>query len=141
MNPAYNSRHNDRFTRSERELFGPRRTGSQGMPDAAPLIRSLALSAIEVIDGARPVDQLAPRITESVAARLAMRQTLNTQRRAVACDNRRIPHAIGNMHLTKPADGVIEATVTVHSRVKTKAVALRLESIDNRWRATALDVL
>jgi hypothetical protein len=47
----------------------------------------------------------------------------------------------GSSLVTSPSDGVIEAVVTIHSRIKSKAVAVRLESIDHRWRATALSVL
>ena len=47
----------------------------------------------------------------------------------------------GTTHLCSPRDGVIEATVTVRGRVRSRAVALRLEGLDSRWRATAIHVL
>ena len=48
---------------------------------------------------------------------------------------------IGSTHTCSPRDGVIEATVTVRGRVRSRAVALRLEGLDSRWRATAIHVL
>jgi len=40
-----------------------------------------------------------------------------------------------------PRDGVVEAVVIVRGRARTRAVALRLEGLDQRWRATAINVL
>jgi hypothetical protein len=36
---------------------------------------------------------------------------------------------------------VIEAVVIVRGRARVRAVALRLEGLDRRWRATAINVL
>ncbi|WP_309615898.1 Rv3235 family protein, partial [Salinibacterium sp.] len=41
----------------------------------------------------------------------------------------------------EPRDGAVEAVVIVRNRARTRAVALRLEGLDNRWRATAINVL
>ena len=40
-----------------------------------------------------------------------------------------------------PRDGVVEAVVIVTGRARTRAVAIRLEGLDERWRATAINVL
>jgi hypothetical protein len=129
------------LTREEREFFGARKTGSQGLPDPEALVRNLAMSAVEIIAGTRPLDQISCWITTPVAAELSLRRTLQSQRNAVAKDRRHVPHVFGSSLVTSPSDGVIEAVVTIHSRIKSKAVAVRLESIDHRWRATALSVL
>ncbi|MEA9980187.1 Rv3235 family protein, partial [Pseudomonas sp. RTS4] len=49
--------------------------------------------------------------------------------------------SIGRVTITEPRDGVVEAVVIVHSKVRVRAVALRLEGLDNRWRASAVNVL
>lgn len=121
--------------------FGPRRTGTAGMPDPERLARNLALCAVEILDGVRPVEQLAAWISEPVARALRLRRDLRAQRRIVYADTRRTPFAIGRCRLGHPCDGIVEAVVMVHSRVKSAAVAVRLESIDWRWRATELTVL
>lgn len=131
----------DSYTREERTLFGAQRTGSEGLPDPEKLVRNLALSAVEIIAGTRPLDQISCWITSDVAAELSLRRSLQMQRNAIAKDNRTVPHVFGSSLVTSPKDGVIEAVVTVHSRIKSKAVAVRLESLDSRWRATALSVL
>ena len=43
--------------------------------------------------------------------------------------------------ITSPADGVVEAVVIVHGKARTRAIAIRLEGLDQRWRATAISVL
>ena len=48
---------------------------------------------------------------------------------------------IADKRICSPADGVVEATVILHGLARTRAVAIRLEGIDSRWRATALHVL
>jgi len=129
------------LTSEEQALFGARKTGSAGLPDPEALVRNLAMCAVEIIAGARPLDQISCWITSRVAAELSLRRTLQSQRNAVAKNTRHVPHGFGSTLVTSPSDGVIEAVVTVHSRIKSKAVAVRLESIDHRWRATALSVL
>lgn len=130
-----------RASSRDRAAFGPKRTSAQGLPNPELIVKSLALSAIEIIEGTRPLDQISAWITSSVAAALSLRRTLTLQRRAVSGDVRQVPHTFGRSLITSPADGVIEATVTIHSKVKSRAVAVRLESIDHRWRATELSVL
>lgn len=44
-------------------------------------------------------------------------------------------------HVSSPADGVVEATLIVQTPGRTRAVAVRLEGLDRRWRATSLAML
>jgi len=48
---------------------------------------------------------------------------------------------IGSILVCEPRDGIVEATVVVRGRARVRAVALRLEGLDRRWRATAIHVL
>lgn len=48
---------------------------------------------------------------------------------------------MGSTHVSEPADGVIEVVVIAHGTARTRAVAIRLEGMDNRWRASAVNVL
>jgi hypothetical protein len=49
--------------------------------------------------------------------------------------------SVGAPRLTAPRDGVVEAVVIVTSRARARAVAIRLEGLDRRWRASAISVL
>jgi hypothetical protein len=54
---------------------------------------------------------------------------------------RRPQVTVGEPRITHPADGVVEAVVIVHQRGRSRAVAIRLEGLDGRWRASAVNVL
>jgi hypothetical protein len=43
--------------------------------------------------------------------------------------------------MSEPRDGIVEAVVIVHGRARSRAVAIRLEGLDHRWRASALSIL
>lgn len=124
------------------EFFARQPTSSARLPDPRPLVENLARSVIEILAGAREIEQIARWMTEGVYHHLLRRVVLASRGRAA----RRAPvgrpaYSIGAVRLTCPADGVVEATVLVHGRVRTRAVAMRLEGLDSRWRATALHVL
>ncbi|WP_258061212.1 MULTISPECIES: Rv3235 family protein [unclassified Rathayibacter] len=53
----------------------------------------------------------------------------------------RVPFTVGRVIVTEPRDGVVEGVVLVHHRARSRAVAIRLEGTDARWRATAINVL
>jgi hypothetical protein len=42
------------------------------------------------------------------------------------------------VHVTQPADGVVEACTVFRLGRRTRALALRMEGLDGRWRCTAL---
>ena len=124
------------------EFFARQPTSSARLPEPRPLVENLARSVIEILAGAREIEQIARWMTEAVYHHLLRRVVLASRGRAA----RRAPagrpvYSVGAMRLTYPADGVVEATVLVHGRVRTRAVAMRLEGLDSRWRATALHVL
>jgi hypothetical protein len=48
---------------------------------------------------------------------------------------------IGRITTSSPRDGVIEAVVMVYEKPRARAVAIRLEGVDRRWRATSIGVL
>jgi Family of unknown function (DUF6459) len=124
------------------EYFARQPTSSSRLPDPQPLVENLARSVIEILAGAREIEQLARWMTEEVYHHLLRRVVLASRgRTARRAPTGRPVYSIGPSRLTFPADGVVEATVLVHGRARTRAVAIRLEGLDSRWRATALHVL
>jgi hypothetical protein len=49
--------------------------------------------------------------------------------------------ALGNIIISEPRDGVCEAAAVVHGPTRVRAVALRLEGLDNMWKATSFRML
>lgn len=126
----------------ENEFFGLQPTPSSLLPNPEPLLENLTRCVIEVLAGARELEQLARWVTDDVYRHLLKRVVLAARARQVKGQPVRRPQfAIGNTIISQPRDGVVEAVVMVHSRVRSRAVALRLEGMDNRWRASAINVL
>jgi hypothetical protein len=124
------------------EFFAPQRTPSTALPDPEPFLRNLTRGVLEVLAGVREVDQLARWLTEDPYRKLVTRSNLATRARSArGMPAKRPAHAILSVHESSPADGVIEAVVIVQGPARTRAVALRLEGMDGRWRATSLALL
>jgi hypothetical protein len=50
-------------------------------------------------------------------------------------------HQIVSVRYSSPADGIVEGVVIVRGPARTRAVAMRLEGMDGRWRTTSLALL
>lgn len=124
------------------EFFGVQPTSTQDLPDPALLIENLARCVLEVLAGARDLDQLARWVTDDVYQHLLKRVVLsNRARQSRGSAAIRPVFRMGSTHVTEPADGIIEGVVIAHGTARTRAVAIRLEGMDNRWRASAVNVL
>jgi len=123
-------------------VFAVQPTSRQALPDPAPIARDLAHCIVEILAGARDLDQIARWITDDVHRHLQVRVTMAARARSARRTPPRRPvFGIGSVRVSEPRDGVAEATVIVHARARTRAVAIRLEGLDGRWRATAVSVL
>ncbi|WP_220038503.1 Rv3235 family protein [Curtobacterium sp. MCBD17_028] len=137
--------------RAPRRTAGPRRLRRAdaapqppraALPDPTPVARDLARCVVEILAGARELDQIARWVTDDVHRHLQVRVRLAARARSVRRTAPRRPvFSIGSVIVREPSDGVAEATVIVHARARTRAVAIRLEGRDGRWRATAVSVL
>lgn len=115
---------------------------SAGPSDPAETARALGLCVAEVLTGSREVDSIARWITDDVHRHLQQRAAVAAHARSVGRRSRARPVLrVGSVLVCRPADGVAEATVVVHTRSHARAVAMRLETRHGRWRATAIAVL
>ena len=129
-------------TRELSEFFAPQRTSSTQLPDPEPFLRNITRGVLEVFAGVREVDQLARWLTEDAYRKLLTRANLAARARSA----RGVPairpvHTLLSVRHSSPADGVVEAVVVVQGPARTRSVALRLEGMDGRWRATSLALL
>lgn len=124
------------------EHFAPQRTSSSSLPDPEPLLTALTRGVLEVLAGVREPEQMARWLTDepyrSLVARAGMAVRARSARRSPV---RRPVYAIRSIRHASPADGVVEGVVIVETPQRTRAVAMRLEGIDRRWRATSLSIL
>jgi hypothetical protein len=124
------------------EHFGYQPCSTADLPDPTPLVENLTRCVIEVLLGTRDVEQVARWVTEDTYLHLARRSIAARRTRALRRQRTtRAVYEIGSIVVTHPADGVVEAAAIVRSPGRTRAVAMRLEGLDSRWRATAMHVL
>lgn len=113
-----------------------------GLPDPEPMAINLARCSIEAMAGVREPEQLARWVDDEVYRRMLNRIVLATRARAATGKPPGRPIlSIGTVRLCEPRAGVVEATVIVHMRPRVRAVAVRLEAVGTRWRASVLGIL
>ena len=113
-----------------------------GLADPATTARALGLCVAEVLTGAREVDSIARWISDDVQRHLQQRAAVAAHARGSGRRARGRPVLrVGSVLVCRPAAGVAEATVVVHTRSHARAVAMRLEERHGPWQATAIGVL
>jgi hypothetical protein len=116
--------------------------GPPPLPDPAETAQALALCVAEILTGARDVESIARWITDDVQRHLHQRAAYAARARSASPHRHRRPSIrVGNVVVSRPRDGVAEASVVVHTRSRARAVAIRLEERAGRWRATAIGML
>jgi hypothetical protein len=123
----------------------PQPTSTAELPDPQATCAALVQAVVEVLAGTRQPTQLVRWLSAEVYAALQRRAALAARLRTTtkpsavtAIATRRA--VVTRVRLCQPADGVVEASAVVLDRERVRAVALRLEGLDGRWRATALEV-
>ncbi|MGH1547881.1 Rv3235 family protein [Leifsonia poae] len=125
-----------------RQAVPPIRAWDLSDPDPGTLCSNLARCVIEILAGARPLDQISPWVSDAVYVHLLRRTVLAARARALSSEDALRPRMrIGDPRLSRPSDGVVEAVVLVHQQGRSRAVAMRLERHRARWRATTINVL
>lgn len=118
--------------------FGPRSTPSRELPDPQEACSALVQAVIEVLAGSRPASQLVRWLSSDVHAAVTRRAALAA--RMGREDGPGRPAVVRRVRVCEPADGVVEASAVVVVQGRVRAVAVRLEGLDGRWRATAVEM-
>ena len=122
------------------DFFGQQPTSTQALPDPAPLLENLTRCVIEILAGARELEQIARWLSDDVYRHLLKRK-VQIGRPSIPYRRLRPNFSVGSIFACEPDDGVVEAAVSVHGRARSRVVAIRLEGIDHRWRATVIRLL
>jgi hypothetical protein len=124
------------------DFFGQQPASTRSLPDPQPLLENLTRCVIEILAGARDLEQIARWVSDDVYRVLLKRVVIAARARQVRDQAPGRPaFTLGSVRICEPRDGVVEAVVIVHNRARSRAVAIRLEGLDRRWRATAISVL
>jgi len=126
-------------------VVAPRASADDELADPTATCAALAGAVVEVLSGHRPAAQLVRWTTlevhEGLVRRAALAARLRRSRagsRAPARAGR--PAVVRRVRVCRPAEGVVEASAVVVDGERVRAVAVRLEGWDRRWRATAVEV-
>lgn len=109
---------------------GVRPTSSAQLPAAQRVATALSRALIEVLTGARPVNQLRVHCTPPVFAGLLEHTPLSGTGMA----------RLQSVHVCEPGDGVAEVSAVFRRGQRARVIALRLTGLDGRWLITALQV-
>jgi hypothetical protein len=132
-----------RYRQSKKdELFDYQPTGTESLPPAKEFVTGFVPKVLETIHGLREVRSLGKQMTHTVYAAIEARAAGVKLRNQVAKEPPPRPvFALGNVVISEPRDGVCEAAAVVHGPTRVRAVALRIEGLDNRWKATSFRML
>jgi hypothetical protein len=111
------------------------------LPEASAWAASLALAAVEVVRGRRPIGQLSRWVAEDQLERLARHAARSPERLVTTTPGRPVVQArVQSARAQFPSNDVAEAAVHVRIGPLSVPVALRLDAVYDRWLATALDL-
>jgi hypothetical protein len=108
---------------------------STGLPDVAAFSRRFVIGVIETATGRRAPGQLARHTSPAVHAGLCQ-----SAGRGTRLGTARRPATLHSIHVTEPLECVAEVAAVVRVGNRFRALALRLEGTDGRWRCVRLQV-
>jgi hypothetical protein len=113
------------------------RPGEPSLPEPAAWARQLLIGIIETANGKRPLHQLSGLLSHSVATGLGA-----DFERAARAGLRHWTHMahVRNVRASVPAPGIAELCATLRAGARVRAVAMRLEAREGRWRCTRLQL-
>lgn len=107
---------------------GVRMTMTADLPPASATGAALARALLEVLTGDRPIEQLRAHCAPEVFAGLEDAPMLG----------RRGTVRLLSTWVCEPADGAVELSAVFRCAERVRAMAMRLQGVDGRWRITAL---
>jgi hypothetical protein len=124
------------------ENFGYQPTPSHKLPRPGPWAERIIRGMVESIHGVRDPYQFSRWVSHDVFQDVTT-QSQDIQRQNQTLGKRPLSprFALQRLIIAAPRDGVIEASAVVGVSDRIKAVALRMEGMDNRWMATSFKLL
>jgi hypothetical protein len=116
----------------------PGHTPSPVLPEPRQWAAQFVQAAVEVTTGLRPPSQLVRWTNDEVRTLLVRRADLARRTPGRTRQPRR--GVVRSTRVCIPCAGVAEATVVISDGPRVRAVALRMEGTDGRWRVTALRI-
>ena len=112
----------------------PRPTGRGDLPEPTAWARRLLIAVLVAHTGRRPWQQLTRYF--QLAANASPADELRGGKWPVGA-----PATLKSVHVCEPADGVAEVSAVIQVGHRCRAVAIRLEGLDGRWRCVSLQLV
>jgi len=125
----------DHFTADDVPATPGGAANGRTLPDPRWWAGRLVQAAAEVLGGRRPIQQLMPWTSERVYADLARRLRSRSGPLKGPATAR-----VRSVRVSEPRPGVAEVAAVLTQGGRGRAVALRLEGVDGRWRCVVLQV-
>lgn len=119
-----------RMAENRPDSFDRQATARLDLPSARQWSMRLVHALVEVVNGARPAVQLTRWISPEVMTQLLSHMDRNKMPRLT----------VRSIHVHETDDGVAEVSSVFGTPNRAFALAIRLEGLDGRWRATNLEV-
>jgi hypothetical protein len=127
------------------ERFDRQFTPTRDLPDPGIFALNLTRRAIEVISGTRDLSQIARWVTDDVFQSLQEQVNARTRKMSLIPEEKQNKtlrnFSVSNVRVSEPREGIVEACLLVHGTKRMRAVAIRLEGYDRRWRASSFTLL
>ncbi|WP_020577243.1 Rv3235 family protein [Actinopolymorpha alba] len=126
---------------SEDPFFAPQPTPRLALPDPRSWSGRFVQALVEVLTGDRPSAQLLRWTNADVYGDVIARvRAVGSASAGLIGRGGRERAIVRSVHVCEPCDGIAEASVHVRHGGRSRAVALRIEGLDGRWRCTALEL-
>lgn len=112
-----------------------RPTGRYELPEPAVTARRLVIGVVEIATGRRSASQLRHHTSPTVQAGL-----VRDAGRITRLGTLHRPATLHSLHVAEPVDGVAEVAAVLRIENRFRALALRLEGQDGRWRCVRLQI-
>ena len=93
---------------------------------------------VEVLCGIRPATQMIRWMAYDVHTALARRAAVAARVRRQSRNAR--PPMVRAVRVFSPREGAVEASAVILDNDRVRAIAMRMEALDHRWRVTALEI-
>lgn len=124
------------------DLFTEETINVDDLPDPEPVLCAIAPGVVEVLAGVRSVEQLSASLSEGVYLKLRDRAQAMARARSQSSEKYQRPDVVvKNLHHESNRPGVVQSVVLLKTKIRTRAVAIRLEIHNRRWLATSVSIL
>jgi Family of unknown function (DUF6459) len=124
------------------DLFIEEHVNVDELPDPKPVLCAIAPGVVEVLAGVRSIEQLSANLSEGVYLKLRDRAQAMARARSQSKETYQRPDVVvKNLHHETHRPGVVQSVVLLKTKIRTRAVAIRLEIHNRRWLATSVSIL